>query len=45
VENTEFTRELFGNFDGNINLINKRLSVDIVLREGLILSWGFSDVN
>lgn len=43
MENTEFTRELFGNFDENINLINKRLSVDIVLREEEIIIIGEED--
>lgn len=32
----EFERELFGNFDENINIIEKNLKVDILLREGKI---------
>ncbi len=40
VDNTDFTRELFGNFDKNIKLIQKLLSVDVVLREGEIILIG-----
>lgn len=40
VNNTEFIRELFGHFDENINIIQKKLNVDIVLREGELLLIG-----
>ncbi|GAB6084844.1 PhoH family protein [Alkaliphilus crotonatoxidans] len=40
VENTDFTRELFGNFDENIKLIQKLLGVDVVLREDEIVIIG-----
>ncbi|WP_034327676.1 PhoH family protein [Alkaliphilus transvaalensis] len=40
MDDTEFTRELFGNYDEHINLIHKLLSVDLVLREGEIIILG-----
>ncbi len=39
-DNTEFVRELFGHFDENINLIQKKLGIDIVLREGELVLLG-----
>ena len=35
-----FEKELFGNFDENVKLIEKNLSVDILLREGNIVLLG-----
>lgn len=43
INNTEFIRELFGNFDENINIIQKKLNIDIVLREGELLLIGEDD--
>ena len=43
VDNTEFVRELFGQFDENINLIQKKLGIDIVLREGELVFLGDDD--
>ena len=42
-DNTEFVRELFGQFDENINLIQKKLGVDIVLRDGELVLLGEDD--
>ena len=36
----EFERELFGNFDENVKLIEKHLKIDILLREGKIVLIG-----
>ena len=36
----EFERELFGNFDENIKLIEDTLSIDVILREGNIVLMG-----
>lgn len=33
-------RELFGNFDENVKLIEKNLSIDVILREGKIILLG-----
>ena len=38
----EFERELFGNFDENIKIIEKSLNVDVLLREGNIVLIGQS---
>lgn len=35
-----FEKELFGNFDENVKLIEKNLSVDILLRKGNIVLLG-----
>lgn len=43
VSNTEFIRELFGHFDENINFIQKKLNIDIVLRGGELLLLGEDD--
>lgn len=37
---SEFERELFGNFDENVKLIEKHLKIDILLREGKIVLIG-----
>ncbi len=42
-DDTEFVRELFGHFDENINLIQKKLGIDIVLREGELVLLGDDD--
>lgn len=36
----KFERELFGNFDENISLIEKHLNTDIILREGQVVVLG-----
>lgn len=36
----KFERELFGNFDENISLIEKHLNTDIILREGNVVILG-----
>ena len=36
----EFEREIFGNFDENVKLIEKHLKIDILLREGKIVLIG-----
>src|SRR3712207_3620675 len=38
--NSDFEKELFGNFDENVKLIEKSLKVDILLREGNIVLLG-----
>ncbi len=36
----KFERELFGNFDENVKLIEKNLSIDVILREGKVILIG-----
>src|SRR3712207_1019668 len=38
--NSNFEKELFGNFDENVKLIEKNLNADILLREGNIVLLG-----
>ncbi len=40
VSEEKFERELFGNFDENIKLIENALSIDVILREGNIVLMG-----
>jgi len=40
INKQDFIRELFGNFDKNIKLIQKHFNVDIVQRDGDILIIG-----
>lgn len=40
IKEQEFVKELFGNFDKNINLIQEKLNIDVVQREGDILLIG-----
>lgn len=40
IKEQEFERELFGNFDENIKLIEDTLSIDVILREGNIVLMG-----
>ena len=40
VSEEKFERELFGDFDENIKLIESTLSIDVILREGNILLMG-----
>lgn len=40
IKEQEFIRELFGNFDKNINLIQNKLKIDIVQRDGNIVIIG-----
>ena len=40
VSEKTFERELFGNFDENIKLIENSLSIDVILREGNIVLMG-----
>ena len=40
VSEEKFERELFGNFDENIKLIEKALNIDVILREGNIVLMG-----
>ncbi len=40
VTEEKFERELFGNFDENIKLIEDTLSIDVILREGNIVLMG-----
>lgn len=40
IEDTDFIRQLFGNYDENINLIQKLLGVDVLLREDEIVILG-----
>ncbi|SCX93929.1 PhoH family protein [Alkaliphilus peptidifermentans] len=40
IKNTDFTRELCGNFDKNVKLIQSLLNIDIVIREGEIVILG-----
>lgn len=40
VSEEKFERELFGNFDENIKLIEDALSIDVILREGNIVLMG-----
>ena len=40
VSEEEFERELFGDFDENIKLIESTLSIDVILREGNIVLMG-----
>ena len=42
ITDSEFERELFGNFDENIKIIEKSLNVDVLLREGKIVLIGQS---
>ena len=38
IKEETFERELFGNFDENIKLIEEALKIDVILREGNIVS-------
>ncbi|MGL5331174.1 MAG: PhoH family protein [Peptostreptococcaceae bacterium] len=40
VTEEKFEKELFGNFDGNIKLIEHALNIDVILREGNIVLMG-----
>ena len=40
VSEEKFERELFGDFDENIKLIESTLSIDVILREGNIVLMG-----
>ena len=40
VKEVEFERQLFGNFDENIKLIEETLKIDVILREGNIVLVG-----
>ena len=40
VKEVEFERQLFGNFDENIKLIEETLKIDVILREGNIVLIG-----
>ena len=40
VKEETFERELFGNFDENIKLIEDTLKIDVILREGNIVLMG-----
>lgn len=40
LENDDFIRELFGNFDENIKLIQRLMEVDVVIREGEVIIIG-----
>lgn len=40
IEDQNFERELFGNFDENIKLIENNLNIDVLLREGNIILLG-----
>ena len=40
IEDMNFIKELFGNFDENIKLINKTLSIDITSRQGELILIG-----
>ena len=40
VSEEKFERELFGNFDENIKLIENALNIDVILREGNIVLMG-----
>lgn len=40
ITDDKFERELFGNFDENIKIIEKSLNVDVLLREGNIVLIG-----
>jgi phosphate starvation-inducible protein PhoH and related proteins len=40
IEDQIFERELFGNFDENIKLIEQNLNIDVLLREGNIILLG-----
>ena len=40
VSEEKFERELFGNFDENIKLIEEALNIDVILREGNIVLMG-----
>lgn len=40
VSEEKFERELFGNFDENIKLIEETLNIDVILREGNIVLMG-----
>lgn len=40
VAEEKFERELFGNFDENVKLIEDALSIDVILREGNIVLMG-----
>ena len=40
VSEERFERELFGNFDENVKLIEDALNIDVILREGNIVLMG-----
>ena len=40
IKEETFERELFGNFDENIKLIEEALKIDVILREGNIVLMG-----
>ncbi|WP_445330231.1 PhoH family protein [Tepidibacter sp. Z1-5] len=40
IENDEFSKQLFGNLDKNIKIIEERINVDVVLRDGSIVLIG-----
>ena len=40
ISEPNFERELFGNFDENIKLIEKSLNIDVTLREGNLILIG-----
>ena len=42
ITDDKFERELFGNFDENIQIIERSLNVDVLLREGNIVLIGQS---
>ena len=46
VSEEKFERELFGDFDENIKLIESTLSIDVILREGnIVLMWEEKNVD
>ena len=40
IENDHIIREIFGDFDENINLVKEELNIDIVIREGEVKLFG-----
>lgn len=40
IESDEFSKQLFGNLDENIKIIEERINVDVVLRDGSIVLMG-----
>ena len=42
ISDDKFERELFGNFDENIKIIESNLNIDVLLREGHIVLIGQS---
>ena len=40
ISEEKFERELFGNFDENIKLIEESLNIDVILREGNVVLLG-----